>query len=127
MLNPQQEQERMDERMEEADKAIRDRLSKIFRKPLEFLTVEDKRFLQARRSYLNDDQSNTYKKVLAEKLPRPDGEPHPEEEEELDKMVRKDLEAMLKNLGIEDTGKKAFPKNEDLVNKIKEIQRENEE
>lgn len=128
MATPEEtEAEKLQKRVDEADAEIEAVLKKIFKKEHHLLTVDDKRFLQARRSYLTRSQQEDYEKELKEKLPRPDGQPNPEEEVQLENMVRKDLEAMAIRLEIKDAAdRKVFPKNEDLVNAIKAKQKENE-
>jgi len=123
MTQDEEVQQKLQDRQDEADKELGEALKAIFKKPIQNLTAADKAFLQARRSYLDDTILRKYDKVLSEKLPRPDGT---EEEEVLEEMARKDLEIMGTRLGIEDVSKKAFPKNEDLVNAIKKIQEEEE-
>lgn len=128
MATPEEtEAEKLQKRIDEADAEIETALKKILKKEQRLLTIDDKRFLQARRSYLTRSQQEDYEAVLKEKLPRPDGQPNPEEEVLLENMVRKDLEAMATRLGIEGAeDKKLFKTNNDLVEAIKAKQKENE-
>lgn len=120
----EQEQERLAKRYDDANGEIEKAFKAIFKKSHQFLTVEDKRFLQARRSYLTDAQVKEYDAELSEKLPRPDGK---EEEKTLDDMTRKELEAMATQEGIENPeDKKIYKTNADLQNAIKEKQEEKE-
>lgn len=128
MATPEEtEAEKLQKRIDEADAEIETALKKILKKEQRLLTIDDKRFLQARRSYLTRSQQEDYEAVLKEKLPRPDGQPNPEEEVLLENMVRRDLEAMATRLGIEGAeDKKLFKTNNDLVEAIKAKQKENE-
>lgn len=124
MNRDQQESLKLENRMAAGEQAIYDALAKIFKKNIAFLTLDDKRFLQARRSYLDEAQTAKYQSVLKEKLPRPDGQVDEEQEKLIDNMVRSDLETMATNMGFEDVSKKAFKTNADLVAAIKAKQQE---
>lgn len=124
-MNPmQQEEKRMQDRIDAADAELEKAFVKIFKKAIPFLTIEDKRFLQARRSYLDDRQLEKYAEVLREKLERPDGQ-KTEEEEQVIELTRKELEAMATRIGIETPeDKKVYRTNADLQAAIKEKQAE---
>lgn len=123
MTPEEREQELLNQRIDEAEAEIHAVLKKIFRKGLHELNVEDKAFLQARRSYLDDAQLSKYDKVLKEKLPRPDGK-DVEEEKEIEALTRKELEAMATNIGISEEDQKKARKNSDLQELIKNKQEE---
>lgn len=127
-MNPaQQEEQRLQERFETADAEIEKVLKKILKKDIFFLTDDDKRFLQARRAMLDDYQQQKYSGVLSEKLPRPDGQPNPEEERQIEQLTRKELEAMAVSIGIETPeDKKLYRTNADLQDAIKAKQAEQE-
>lgn len=116
----------MQKRIDEADAEIRKALETIFRKPKTHFTVEDKRFLQARRSYLTQAQLDEYSEVLKEKLPRPDGKK--EEEKEINELTRAELEKMATQEGVENpSDRKLYRTNADLQEAIKQKQKEKEE
>ncbi len=120
-----------EERQEAANAELHEALAHIFKKSISELHLDDKRFLQARRSYLDERQLEKYSSVLKEKLPRPDGQPNAQEEELIAQLTRKELEIMAERFGIEDVSdKKIFPKNADLVaviEKKKEEERKRKE
>lgn len=118
MDNPQDQAEEqmkleINKRRFDTDKAIDDTLKNLFRKAKDSLSVEDKAFIQARRSYLTDAQREEYKSVLDEKLPRPDGEG---QEEGLIEKTRPELEAMATDLKIDNPEK--FKNKQELVDAI---------
>lgn len=125
-MNPEdQEKNRMQQRIDDADAELQKVFKAIFKKAPHELTVEDKRFLQARVSYLGNDHKEKYADALEEKLPRPDGQE--DEEEQLVDKSRKELEQMANDLGIEDASPKAYSNKEKLVEAIEEKQKENPE
>lgn len=69
-------------------------LEGILKKDLHELTVEDKIFLKARRSYLNADQKKKYESVLEDKVENT-------REMELKKMNKPELVKMGKKLGVD--------------------------
>lgn len=55
-------------RREETEKEMYKILTEIFKKDISILSIQDKRFLQARQSYLTAAQREQYAEVLAEDL-----------------------------------------------------------
>lgn len=96
----QSKQREIDKRRVDTEKEMYDILGEITRKNPKTLTVDDKRFLQARRSYLSRGQQDEYKDILNEKLPRPD-----QEEEEEVELTRSELDEKARQLGIEEPEK----------------------
>lgn len=84
----------------DTEKEVRDILEAIIKKNLKSLSVDDKRFLQARRSLLTRGQLDEYSEILEEKLPRPDGQDEKEVE-----LTRTELNDKARDLGIEDPDK----------------------
>lgn len=124
-MNPEdQEKERMQKRLDDADAELQKALTKIFRKAHHELTIEDKAFLQARRSYLTQAQTEEYDSELNEKLPRPDGQDE-DEATDLQHMTRANLNIMAADLGIETPeDKKVYKTNQDLIDAIEAKQKE---
>lgn len=121
-MNPeQQEQDRLQQRLDEATAEIEKALQNIFKKSIDYLTDEDKRFLQARVSYLDDAQKSKYEKILKAKVPRPDGK---EEEKEIEELTRKELENIAGEIGIDQEKIKKAKRNQDLVDIIEEKKEE---
>lgn len=105
----------IDKRRFETDKEINDTLNKIVRKGPKGLTLDDKRFLQARRSYLSRVDFEEFEEVINEKLPRPDGQNEAEEE-----LTRIELDTKARELGIEDPEK--LPNKKAVQDAIAEIE-----
>jgi hypothetical protein len=126
MTPEEREQQLLEQRQEEADKELSEALRKIFKKPVPYLTLEDKKFLQARREYLNKDQTEKYEDVLNEKLPRSDGQPNKQEEKEIEVMTRKELEIMAETEGLTKEEIKKARTNADLQDAIRAKQEEKE-
>lgn len=119
-MNPEdQEKERLQARIDAADAELQKELKRIFKKTPAGLNVDDKRFLQARRSYLTQAQQEEYADALNEKLPRPDGQT---QEETLGEKSRADLELIATDLGIEEP--KKIKNKEALVEAIEAKQKE---
>lgn len=126
MTPEEREQQLLEQRQEEAQKELDEALKKIFRKPVQHLTLDDKRFLQARRSYLNKEMTEKYEDVLKEKLPGRDGKIAAEDEKEIEVMTRKELEAMAETEGLTKDEIKKARTNADLQAAIKQKQEEKE-
>jgi len=123
MTPEDREKELLERRIEEGEKEIDDAIRKIYRKPIPNLSLDDKRFLQARRSYLNKEMTEKYEDVLKEKLPRPDGQ-DVEEEKQIEELTHKELEKMAKEIGIEESEIKKATSNPKLQELIKQKQEE---
>ena len=124
-MNPaQQEEQRLQERFDVAEKEIELALTKMLKKDIHFLTDTDKAFLRARRSMLDDRQLEKYESILNEKASKAKDD---EDEKVIEEMTRRELEAMATTLGIEEPdNKKLYRTNADLQAAIKAKQEENE-
>lgn len=99
--NELDQEELYDLRVAETEKKIHDTLTQYSRKPVESLRVDEKAFIQARRSYLSEEQEKRWADVLTEKLPRPDGQVNEEEEKVIAEMTRKELERQAEIVGVD--------------------------
>lgn len=124
-MNPaQQEEQRLQERYDAAEAEVETALRKILKKNIEFLTDADIRFLRGRRHMLDDQQLAKYQSVLQKETEKGDSE----EEQAIEQMTRRELEAMAISIGIEHPeDKKQYRTNADLQEAIKSKQKENEE
>lgn len=116
--NELDQEELYDLRVAETEKAIHDTLTQYSRKPVESLRVDEKAFIQARRSYLSEEQQKRWADVLTEKLPRPDGQANEEEEKAIAEMTRKELERQAEIVGVDAEAVKKAKKNQDLIDLI---------
>lgn len=116
--NELDQEELYDLRVAETEKKIHDTLTQYSRKPVESLRVDEKAFIQARRSYLSEEQEKRWADVLTEKLPRPDGQVNEEEEKVIAEMTRKELERQAEIVGVDAEAVKKAKKNQDLIDLI---------
>lgn len=110
-----EEQKFYDARVKENEDKLAKEFQRIFRLPHNQLTPEDIGFLNARQSYMTSAEREEYKSELSNFAPV-DSTQDP-----LLLLTRKDLEAKLSALGVQDTSNKAYRTNADLVTAIKEL------
>lgn len=89
----------IEKRRTETEKKIYFALKAILRKNHDSLTLEDKQFLQARKSYLTKAELQEYADVLAENVFGNAG-PAPKVEKKLEDYTRPELEEMARELGV---------------------------
>jgi len=102
-MDPQKEQEFYNARVKETDGKIRAEFERGHK-----LTFDDKAFLKARSSYLTRAEAEEYKDELADDLTK---SPYFGK-------VRKELEQMATDLGIEDVSMRTYKTNGDLIDAI---------
>lgn len=90
----------IEKRRIETEKKIYFALKNILRKPIANLTVDDKKFLKARKSYLTKAELQEYDEVLNERV---EGSPEPK----LEDLTRTQLEEKALALGIAEPEKLA--------------------
>ncbi len=111
----QEEQKFYDARVKENEDKIAKEFKRIFRLPHNQLTPEDIGFMHARSSFMTSAEREEYKKELDSFAPvDPTQDP-------LALLTRKDLEAKLHELGVQDTSNKVYRTNADLIVAIREI------
>lgn len=100
------------------------RLKKILRKNEDQLTLDDKKFLKARASYLSKGQREEYAEIIKADYSKQKGDEKPEasepEEKPLEKRTRDELNAMALELGI--GAPEELPNKDAVIEEIKKYQ-----
>lgn len=127
-LDLEEEQDKMKleiaRREKDTMRVVAIRLRKILRKNEDQLTLEDKKFLKARASYLTKGQREEYAHIINADYSGQKSEeaqvPKEPETPKLEKMTRPDLEAMARDLGI--GAPEELPNKDALIAEIKKYQ-----
>jgi hypothetical protein len=115
LSNEDREKKFYEARVKENEDKIAKEFKRIFDKRHQGVTIDEKRFLQARRDYLTRAEQEEYKEELTEDLTggtftNP-----------LENLTRKELEARLQAVGVQDTSNKVYRTNADLISAIEEL------
>ncbi len=121
MSNEDREKKFYEDRVRETEDQIAKEFKRIFAKRHVGITQDEKAFLQARESYLSNADKQEYEAELKENLTLDGYEP---KIEKLEDLSRKELEARLQALGVQDTSLKVYPKNADLIEEIEKLSQE---
>lgn len=125
LSNEDREAKFYDARVKENEDKISAEFRRIFTKRHVGVTQEDKAFLQARESYLSNADREEYKAELAENLATTGEQTSVgsgSTARPLEDYSRKELEARLQELGVQDTSLKVYRTNGDLITAIQELQ-----
>ena len=118
--NEDREQQFYNARVKEVEDKIATEFKRIFAKRHVNITPAELAFLQARESYLSSADREEYKVELSTNISQeqtPSTSDRPYED-----YSRRELEARLQELGVQDTSNKVYRTNGDLITAIRELE-----